>query len=48
MQALVLLLGFACGAVTMALGYNALPALFVVVTALTIAALRAYDRSRDG
>lgn len=48
MQALVLLVGYVCGAVALALGYALLPALFVLATALTIVALRAHDRRRHG
>lgn len=48
MQALALLLGYALAAITMALGYNVMPALFVLVTAVTIVMLRAWDRRQRG
>ncbi len=44
MQLLVLLIGYVSSCVAFALGYNIIPPLFLVVTAMTIYILRAWDR----
>jgi hypothetical protein len=44
MQSLVLLIGYVASCVAFALGYNVIPPLFLVATALTVYALRAWDR----
>lgn len=46
MQSLALAVGFFAASVTLALGYNAIPALICVVTAATILLIREYDRRR--
>lgn len=44
MQSLTLAVGFFAASVTLALGYNAIPALSALITAVTIVLLREYDR----
>lgn len=47
MQSLTLAVGFFAASVTLALGYNAIPGLIVIITAATILLLREYDRRQE-
>ena len=46
MQPLVLLIGYLLASISLALGYNVLPAIFVLATAVVIVWCRAYDEAQ--
>lgn len=48
MIGLALLLGWAFASVSLMLGYNLVPFLFLAATVATVLALRAFDRRRCG